>query len=63
MGRAVERYRWVCEVGVPGEIDDVVVIVRESVGGARGGIEPVDVGLARRDEERREEERGGGAKG
>ena len=63
MGRAPERYGWGREVGIPGEVDDVVVVVGESVGGAGGGVEPVDVGLAWRDEDCRDEKRGGSAKG
>lgn len=31
MGRAEEGYRRICEVGIPGEVDDVVVIVREGI--------------------------------
>ena len=47
------------EVGFPGEIDDVVVIVREGVGGALGRVEPGDGGSARGDEEGGEECRDG----
>lgn len=37
MRRAEKGYGRVCEVGILGEIDDVVVDLREGVGGAAGG--------------------------
>ena len=44
--RAPEYYRRVGEVGLPGEVDEVVVVEAEAAAGAAGRVEPVDVGFA-----------------
>lgn len=53
IARAPECYGGFCEVGVPGEVDEVVVVVYEVTRRALR-VEPVDVGVAGR-EDRREE--------
>lgn len=58
--RAPEGQGGVCEVGFPGEVDEVVVVVAEAVGGALW-VEPGDCGAAGGEEEGEEgeEEEGG----
>ena len=54
IARAPECYGGFCEVGVPGEVDEVVIVIGEVSRGALR-IEPVDVGIAGREEDGREE--------